>query len=162
MAASEPAQEPPPEKGGHLVSSNATAPPNGTAEAEEVLEAEVVPPAPLPLPSAATVVQFPNNSNQVTEEAYQQLSHLAAIVKSRPEARLVITGYTDGTGNENYNRNLSKFRADVIKSYFIGQGIDASQITSIGRGSENPIAANNNLQGRSENRRVEVEVVAAD
>ncbi|MEE4608828.1 MAG: AAA family ATPase [Desulfobacteraceae bacterium] len=162
VAVSDPAQETTPETRGHLVSSDATASSSGTAEAEEPLETEVVSPAPLPLPSAATVIQFPYNSNEVPEEAYRQLSHLVAVVKSRPEARLVITGYTDGTGNENYNRNLSKFRADVIKSYFIGQGIDSSQITSIGRGSENPIAANNNLQGRSENRRVEVQVVAAD
>ena len=117
---------------------------------------------PLPLPQEKTVLNFPTNSNELTSDMYEQLNRLVAVVKSRPGTRVTISGYTDDIGGENYNRYLSKFRADVVKSYFIGQGISSSQITALGRGSENPIAPNIDNSGRGRNRRVEVELSAPD
>ena len=117
---------------------------------------------PLPLPQEKTVLNFPTNSNELTNDMYQQLNRLVLVVKSRPGTRVIISGYTDDIGGENYNRYLSKFRADVVKSFFIGQGISSSQITALGKGSENPIAPNIDNSGRGRNRRVEVELSAPD
>lgn len=110
-------------------------------------------------PPGNIVIQFPNNSNGLDDDAFQRLDQLSEFLKRRPDARLMITGYTDARGDAIYNQNLSKFRADVIKSYFVGQGVLPGRITSIGRGQANPIASNDTLQGRGENRRVEVELI---
>ncbi len=126
----------------------------------ETSEAQPVADLP-PWPTAKTVLHFPYNSNEISDERYSELKQLVDVIKSRPGTRVVITGYTDGFGNLSYNQNLSKFRADIVKSYFVGQGIDSSQITSVGRGPENPIASDASYQGRGMNRRVEIELIAA-
>jgi outer membrane protein OmpA-like peptidoglycan-associated protein len=72
---------------------------------------------------------------------------------------LVITGYTDGLGDRAYNINVSQFRADAIKSYFVGRGIGADRITATGLGPANPVAPDDTYHGRSQNRRVEIELV---
>jgi general secretion pathway protein A len=53
---------------------------------------------------------------------------------------------------------LSIFRANVVKSYFVGQGINPAKIKSFGMGSENPIESNDTIQGRRANRRIEIEL----
>lgn len=113
-------------------------------------------PRPLSWPSEKTVLHFSRNSNQLSPEMYARLDSLAAVIKGRSGVRVVVKGYTDSRGGENYNRYLSKFRADLVKSYFVGQGIDSRQITTEGMGSRHPIASNDTPEGRLANRRVEV------
>ncbi|MCK5097703.1 MAG: OmpA family protein, partial [Desulfobacteraceae bacterium] len=60
--------------------------------------------------------------------------------------------------NPEYNKKLSKFRANIVKSFLMGKGIKPEQIIEKGLGSENPIESNNTSFGRRMNRRVEVEV----
>ena len=75
----------------------------------------------------------------------------------RPEAKIIVKGYTDSTGHYRYNVNVSKFRANIIKSYLVGKGVDASKIESLGLGPAQPVATNSTAEGRRENRRVEIE-----
>jgi chemotaxis protein MotB len=76
-----------------------------------------------------------------------------------PDATLDIKGYTDSSGSYNYNVSVSEFRANTIKLYLVGKGIENSRINALGLGPENPIASNENAEGRSKNRRVEIEVI---
>ena len=57
-----------------------------------------------------------------------------------------------------YNKQLSKYRADMVKNYLIGQGISASRIDVFGRGAQNPLKSNTSFEGRKQNRRVEIKV----
>jgi outer membrane protein OmpA-like peptidoglycan-associated protein len=69
-----------------------------------------------------------------------------------------VEGYTDSYGDPVYNRQLSKYRADMVKNYLIGHGVEAANISASGRGPENPIKSNSTSEGRKQNRRVEIQV----
>jgi outer membrane protein OmpA-like peptidoglycan-associated protein len=75
------------------------------------------------------------------------------------ELNIVIKGYTDSIGGNEYNRNLSAFRANVVKSYLSGKGVNPARMKVIGMGNAAPRMANNTPQGRAANRRVEIELV---
>ncbi|MBF0255678.1 MAG: OmpA family protein [Gammaproteobacteria bacterium] len=77
-----------------------------------------------------------------------------------PDA-IIITGHTDNVGSDQYNQKLSMRRAQAVKDYFVGMGIDGSIITTIGAGESAPIADNETEEGRSQNRRVLIQVKRA-
>jgi outer membrane protein OmpA-like peptidoglycan-associated protein len=104
------------------------------------------------------VVYFEHNSNEIPDQAFEALDRIVRYASRNPESEIIIEGFTDSFGNYGYNKTLSKFRADIVKNYFAGQGISLVRIKTVGRGSENPIAANNTFEGRKKNRRVEVKV----
>jgi outer membrane protein OmpA-like peptidoglycan-associated protein len=74
------------------------------------------------------------------------------------DSETIIRGYTDSQGDYNLNKKLSRYRADIVKSYLVTKGIANSRIKAIGLGSQNPIADNITREGRSKNRRVEINV----
>jgi OmpA-OmpF porin, OOP family len=77
------------------------------------------------------------------------------------EAYLVlVVGNTDSSGDERYNKALSLKRAESVADYLISTGLKADAIRVIGRGSEEPIASNDTREGRIQNRRVDILVVA--
>jgi outer membrane protein OmpA-like peptidoglycan-associated protein len=84
------------------------------------------------------------------------LEVVAGGLKSRPDVRVVIEGHTDSAGSESYNRNLSRERAESVKRILVGYGIESERLQAVGLGESNPIAANDDAQGRSLNRRVEL------
>jgi outer membrane protein OmpA-like peptidoglycan-associated protein len=104
------------------------------------------------------VVYFEHNSNEIPDPAFEALDRIVRFVGRNPDSEIIIEGFTDSFGNYGYNKELSEYRADIVKNYFAGQGISLARIKSFGRGPENPIAANNTFEGRKQNRRVEVKV----
>ena len=76
------------------------------------------------------------------------------------DLNIVIKGYTDSFGSNEYNRNLSAFRANVVKSYLTGKGIHPTRMKAMGMGDAAPLKPNTTPDGRTANRRVEIEVVA--
>jgi len=111
----------------------------------------------LPSPDQIVIIYFKHNSNDLADEAFKMLHQIAEYMIHRPEAKITIKGYTDSTGHYRYNVNVSKFRANIIKSYLVGKGVDASKIESLGLGPAHPVATNSTAEGRRENRRVEIE-----
>ena len=69
-----------------------------------------------------------------------------------------IVGYTDDTGSDEYNKDLSQRRAESAKAYFVKNGIAAKRITAKGAGETNFVASNETVQGRAQNRRIEIEM----
>ncbi|MCE7043173.1 OmpA family protein [Dyadobacter sp. CY312] len=69
---------------------------------------------------------------------------------------IAINGYTDNTGDEKHNLDLSKQRAKTVKTELEKSGIDAKRLVSEGFGQNNPIADNNSEEGKTQNRRVEL------
>jgi general secretion pathway protein A len=109
-------------------------------------------------PGQKTVVHFKHNSNEIPDQAFESLKRIVRFASHKPKSEIIVEGYTDSFGNYEYNKKLSKFRADIIKSYFAGQGIPVSRIKTYGMGPENPIATNNTFEGRKKNRRVEIRI----
>ena len=73
---------------------------------------------------------------------------------------VVIVGHTDNTGDPKYNMWLSLERANSVADYLISTGINEEQLRVIGRGPKEPIASNDTREGRMQNRRVDILVVA--
>jgi general secretion pathway protein A len=105
-------------------------------------------------------ISFGYNSNEVPETAYGQLEKCASMMLQNPSIVMTIKGYSDGAGSRPYNKRLSEFRANIVKSYLVGQGISPRRINALGMGEEDPLESNMTQAGRRANRRVEVEVVA--
>ena len=104
------------------------------------------------------VIPFGNDSNEIPIGVFGTLDRLARVIMDNPEFRLTISGYTDGYGGIKYNKRISEFRANTVKSYLVGKGADPSKIAAKGLGPENPVASNDTLEGRQANRRVELEI----
>ena len=62
-------------------------------------------------------------------------------------------------GRYEYNRKLSEFRANIVRGFLLGRGINPEQVTISGLGSKNPVESNDTSWGRMMNRRVEIEVM---
>lgn len=73
---------------------------------------------------------------------------------------VVIVGHTDSSGDPGYNKWLSLERAKSVANYLISTGINEDQVRVIGRGDKEPIASNETREGRMQNRRVDILVVA--
>jgi OOP family OmpA-OmpF porin len=107
-------------------------------------------------------VNFKTGKATILPGSYAVLDRAVAVLKDYPEVRLEISGHTDSKGKADHNRDLSQARADAVKTYFIGRGIDASRLTSIGYGSDRPLADNATDAGRSRNRRTEFRLLTAE
>ena len=105
------------------------------------------------------VIPFPSDSNFVSADSLGALNTLVETLLLRPGYKVNIKGYTDAIGSENYNIKLSEFRANTIKSYLVGRGLNDSQITTQGMGSKDPVVPNDSATGRLVNRRVEIEII---
>ena len=83
---------------------------------------------------------------------------LALAYKSRDPKRVgvLIEGHTSSEGGTTYNQRLSERRAQAVVADLIQRGIAASRLSALGIGEARPIASNNDENGRSLNRRVEV------
>lgn len=67
------------------------------------------------------------------------------------------TGHTDSIGSAGYNKKLSKRRAQGVKTYLVGKGLDPKMISTAGKSEDQPVASNDSVEGRRANRRAEIE-----
>lgn len=112
---------------------------------------------------AATLadLSFATGSSTLTEGQYPSLTDLAAFLADNPETRVVLVGHTDAEGALDGNISLSRDRAETVRRYLIDRlGTDPAQLQAEGVGYLAPRASNANIQGRQQNRRVEVVITA--
>ncbi len=107
---------------------------------------------------AAHNIFFQVSSSKLLAKSYKSLKEVAQILKDNPTYKIDINGYTSSTGTEDYNQKLSESRANAVKQYLIGNGVDTSKITATGFGENDPIADNKTAAGRAKNRRVEMKL----
>ena len=100
-------------------------------------------------------VTFNTSSERITTGSFKALNRLAVNLIAHPELQLIIEGYADNTGIPADNLVLSKKRAEAVKAYLIGKGIQNSRVTTLGLGQAKPIANNSTEKGKATNRRVE-------
>jgi OOP family OmpA-OmpF porin len=103
-------------------------------------------------------IDFEFNSTQLTAPAQRTLDEVYAALQSQPELNVQIQGYTDSIGSDAYNLHLSQRRADAVKSYLVGKGLNTNSLTAKGYGKAKAIARNDTAEGRAQNRRVAFEV----
>ena len=103
---------------------------------------------------------FATDSATLSPIAKENLDHFMAANKGANLRRVTVTGYTDKTGSEAHNRALSKARAEAVVQYLRDGGLEGEQFVAQGLGSADPVASNATAEGRSQNRRVDVRVVA--
>lgn len=105
-------------------------------------------------------VRFDLNKASLTAAAKTNLDKLVPVFKDYDNTNIVVYGYTDSSGSDEYNLKLSDQRAASVKSYLSSKGIAASRIETMGMGEADPIDTNETELGRSKNRRVEFAIVA--
>lgn len=105
-------------------------------------------------------ILFDSGKSAVKTSSKDNLNEMAEIMKKYPENVLTIVGYTDITGTSRFNEQLSKERADAVKKELVAAGLPANTITTHGFGPQNPVGDNDTADGRKQNRRVEIKIVA--
>lgn len=113
--------------------------------------------APKQIPDKNIIIYFKYNTNELSDDALIKLDEAAEIMTQNPDTDIIAKGYTDSSGFYGYNKELSLFRANIVKSFLTGKGINPTKIKTIGMGPENPIDTNETAKGRRNNRRVEIE-----
>src|SRR5690606_19879621 len=87
---------------------------------------------------------------------YPALNDVAGTLVEYPQTTIDIIGHADSDGAEDYNQRLSERRADSVKSYLSGRGVQTVRMLSYGRGELEPIASNATADGKAQNRRVQI------
>jgi outer membrane protein OmpA-like peptidoglycan-associated protein len=101
-------------------------------------------------------VTFETSRAVLRSTSIPTLDEVAAKLLANPTVRVEISGHTDNTGNAAANQRLSQARAETVRAYFISKGIAAERLVAKGYGSTKPVATNGTIEGRAENRRVEL------
>jgi outer membrane protein OmpA-like peptidoglycan-associated protein len=101
-------------------------------------------------------VLFDTGKASLKPGATSNLNKLVTFLNEYSDRTVLIEGYTDSVGSEDYNQGLSERRADSVKSYLAGQGIGSIRLSASGKGESEPVASNDSAAGRQQNRRVEV------
>ena len=105
-------------------------------------------------------ITFDTNKSNIKPNFYATLNKVAQVLTEDSQSGILVTGYTDSTGNDSINIPLSQARAQSVANYLAGQGVARTRINAQGLGSANPIADNSTAAGREQNRRVEIAVYA--
>lgn len=100
-------------------------------------------------------IHFAYNRYDIEESSMPELDYLVSLMQARPTLRIKIEGHTDSAGEENYNLQLSRRRAESVKKYMMRRGIESDRLFTIGYGESKPTASNDTDEGRRLNRRTE-------
>jgi outer membrane protein OmpA-like peptidoglycan-associated protein len=101
-------------------------------------------------------VLFATGTATLSPMADNEINRLAAFMKKYPDRNVLIEGYTDSTGTEGTNLDLSLKRANAVSNELVAKEISRGRITTKGFGEESPVASNDTAAGREQNRRVDV------
>ena len=103
-------------------------------------------------------VSFAESSAEIRPGSLATLDRITDFAHDCAGATIVITGHTDASGDEAWNRQLSLARAQAVADHIAAKGIDPARLLVAGLGSSEPIADNATALGRELNRRIEFEL----
>lgn len=105
-------------------------------------------------------VNFAYDKSELTDYAKGILDNAAGVigglVDKYPKLKVDVSGHTDWVGTDGYNQALSERRANTVKQYLTGKGVDAKRINTFSYGESKPVAPNDTDEGRAINRRAEI------
>jgi outer membrane protein OmpA-like peptidoglycan-associated protein len=102
-------------------------------------------------------ILFDTDSDVIKPESAPVIKQIAKGLETNPNLKLLIEGHTDSVGNADHNLDLSRRRAEAVRSVLITQfNVDDTRLAAAGKGSSKPVDTNDTPQGRAQNRRVEL------
>ena len=102
-------------------------------------------------------VLFATNQSQLNQQAYNTLSQIAQTLQQYPNTIVHVYGFTDGSGTNQYNQQLSQQRAQNAAQYLTQQGVNPQRLVVRGYGEQFATSQNN-----ANDRRVEIFIRAVD
>ncbi len=101
-------------------------------------------------------VFFATAKATILAKSFPLLNQVAKVLRDHPEiAKVTVEGHTDNVGKADYNRKLSRLRAESVRNFLVHQGVEAERLDALGFGPDRPADSNNTEEGRANNRRVE-------
>jgi outer membrane protein OmpA-like peptidoglycan-associated protein len=117
----------------------------------------------VPLEAGVTVelknIHFNFGKTSLSADSFAELDRLAEFFLNNPSLQVEIAGHTDSDGPTDYNLLLSQSRAQEVVNYLKSRGVNNAQLFAKGYGASKPIDSNSTLEGKANNRRVEMTVV---
>lgn len=107
-------------------------------------------------------ILFAVDRSDLSANARENLGDLSRVLQKYDDTDILIQGHTDATGSDAYNQQLSEQRAGTVARYLAAQGVTTARMAVSGFGESRPTASNETAAGRTQNRRVEVAIVAND
>jgi outer membrane protein OmpA-like peptidoglycan-associated protein len=107
-------------------------------------------------------VLFDTNQAQLKSGGLRSVQKLGTFLAQYPQRRALVEGFTDNTGSEGLNQELSGRRADAVRAALVSLGVSGDRIATHGYGEAYPVAGNDSAGGRQMNRRVEIVLSAED
>ena len=104
-------------------------------------------------------VLFATDKADLSPDAMRSVDKLVEFLQKYTNRNVLIEGHTDSVGSDEYNLTLSQKRADSLKDALTGKGIAGERITTVGYGKKFPVASNDTVAGRQQDRRVEVSIL---
>jgi OmpA-OmpF porin, OOP family len=102
---------------------------------------------------------FDTGKATLRDESAPELDRIVSEMNNKPKLVIELGGHTDNVGSNELNQKLSQDRADSVREYLIGKGIEPDRIQSKGFGETKPVAPNDTDEGRQQNRRVEFTIL---
>ena len=103
-------------------------------------------------------ITFASGASSIRPEFYRVLNSVAVVLGEFNRTIVNVYGHTDSDGSADFNQQLSEKRGVNVARYLVSQGTDSRRFHVIGYGEERPIASNSTEDGKSRNRRVEIEI----
>lgn len=103
-------------------------------------------------------ITFDVDRSDVKPQFASTLASVAQTLREYPSTTVDVAGHADSTGPDAYNQALSQRRADAVAQALISNGVQPVRIVAAGFGEARPIADNNTVAGRAQNRRVEIKL----
>ena len=100
------------------------------------------------------VIYFDPDVNSISKDSLTKIDERLDDIKSAPDYKITLEGYSDITGRADYNLELSKKRAQLVKDYLVNQGVDPDKIRALGKGGTEYFAAGETDEALQKNRRV--------
>jgi outer membrane protein OmpA-like peptidoglycan-associated protein len=100
-------------------------------------------------------VFFDHDKWDIKPESVEELNKLKSYLSKNPDLCVRLDAHTDSNGSNDYNKELSRRRAQSVVDYLIDNGIDPTRLSAQGFGEDFPVSTNDTAEGREENRRVE-------
>lgn len=130
--------------------------------AREITERETVARVARAREALSDIVYFEYDSDQLTAEAQDKLRAKVAILRANPRLQLQVEGHTDERGSTEYNVSLGQRRAETVRDFIAGYGIETGRINTISYGEERPVTEGSTESAWSRNRRAEFAITGGE